>query len=67
MPEEEVPLRSVTVASDGSMLVAANNKVGTLQNCYVARGLGGVNHWLFREIVMSGNYQKETSLQISSL
>lgn len=27
VPEEEVPLRSVTVASDGSMLIAANNKV----------------------------------------
>ncbi|KAG2180089.1 hypothetical protein INT43_003877 [Umbelopsis isabellina] len=31
VPEEEVPLRSVTVASDGSMLIAANNK----GNCYV--------------------------------
>lgn len=27
VPEEGVPMRSVTVASDGSMLVAANNKV----------------------------------------
>ncbi|CAH1758115.1 681_t:CDS:2 [Entrophospora sp. SA101] len=30
-PEEDVPLRSVTVAIDGSMFVAANNK----GNCYV--------------------------------
>ncbi|CAG8555193.1 12221_t:CDS:2 [Ambispora leptoticha] len=30
-PEEDVPLRSVTVAIDGSMLVAANNK----GNCFV--------------------------------
>ena len=27
IPEEEVPTRSVTVANDGSMLVAGNNKV----------------------------------------
>ncbi|RUO95414.1 quinon protein alcohol dehydrogenase-like superfamily, partial [Jimgerdemannia flammicorona] len=27
VPEEDVPIRSVTVASDGSMLVAANNKL----------------------------------------
>jgi len=27
VPEEEVPIRSVTVASDGSCLVAGNNKV----------------------------------------
>ncbi|RUS24852.1 WD repeat-containing protein wat1 [Jimgerdemannia flammicorona] len=31
VPEEDVPIRSVTVASDGSMLVAANNK----GNCFV--------------------------------
>ncbi|CAG8576690.1 18018_t:CDS:10, partial [Acaulospora morrowiae] len=31
VPEEDVPLRSVTIAFDGSMLVAANNK----GNCYV--------------------------------
>ncbi|KAI8888530.1 WD40 repeat-like protein [Backusella circina FSU 941] len=30
-PEEGVPMRSVTVASDGSMLIAVNNK----GNCYV--------------------------------
>ncbi|KAF9149017.1 TOR complex subunit lst8, partial [Linnemannia schmuckeri] len=30
VPEEDVPIRSVTVASDGSSLVAANNK----GNCY---------------------------------
>ncbi|KAJ1565496.1 TOR complex subunit lst8 [Cladochytrium tenue] len=33
LPEEEVPVRSVSVASDGSMLVAANNK----GNVYVWR------------------------------
>ncbi|KAL1933441.1 hypothetical protein VTP01DRAFT_7531 [Rhizomucor pusillus] len=33
VPEEGVPMRSVTVASDGSMLVAANNK----GMCYVWR------------------------------
>lgn len=27
VPEEEVPIRSVTIASDGSCLVAGNNKV----------------------------------------
>ncbi|KAI9470051.1 MAG: WD40-repeat-containing domain protein [Benjaminiella poitrasii] len=31
VPEEGVPMRSVTVASDGSMLIAVNNK----GNCYV--------------------------------
>ncbi|CAG8819328.1 744_t:CDS:2, partial [Racocetra fulgida] len=31
IPEEDIPMRSVTVAIDGSMLVAANNK----GNCYV--------------------------------
>ncbi|KAF9307580.1 TOR complex subunit lst8, partial [Podila minutissima] len=31
VPEEDVPIRSVTVANDGSSLVAANNK----GNCYV--------------------------------
>ncbi|KAG5366985.1 Target of rapamycin complex subunit LST8 [Yarrowia sp. B02] len=31
IPEEDVPVRSVSVASDGSMLVAGNNK----GNCYV--------------------------------
>ena len=29
VPEEEVPIRSVTVASDGSCLVAGNNNVGS--------------------------------------
>ncbi|ORX90652.1 WD repeat-containing protein pop3 [Basidiobolus meristosporus CBS 931.73] len=33
VPEEDVPVRSVTVAGDGSMLVAGNNK----GNCYVWR------------------------------
>lgn len=29
IPEEEVPMRSVSVASDGSLLVAGNNKVSS--------------------------------------
>lgn len=28
MPEEDVPMRSVSIASDGSALVAGNHKVG---------------------------------------
>lgn len=37
VPEEEVPMRSVTIASDGSCLVAGNNK----GNVYVWRIQGG--------------------------
>ena len=37
VPEEEVPMRSVSIASDGSCLVAANNK----GNVYVWRIQGG--------------------------
>jgi G protein beta subunit-like protein len=30
IPEEDVPVRSVTVANDGSMLICGNNKVYTM-------------------------------------
>jgi target of rapamycin complex subunit LST8 len=39
IPEEDVPLRSVTVAHDGSMLIAGNDKVFKLLSC----GVGGAD------------------------
>lgn len=52
IPEDDVPVRSVTVATDGSMLVAGNNTVGsdisTLSHVYSGY------LFCFRETAMSG-------------
>ncbi|EPX72225.1 WD repeat protein Pop3 [Schizosaccharomyces octosporus yFS286] len=47
IPEEDVPMSSVTVASDGSMLIAGNNK----GNCYVWRMLNHQGASLLQPVV----------------